>query len=937
MTDVEDSTRLWESDRVGMAASLALHDSICRQTAADHGGYVFSTAGDAFAIAFSTPNDAVAASLAVQRALAAADWPGPSIRVRIGVHTGTADERDGDYFGPTVNRAARVMSAGHGGQILISEVTADLVGANGGDVNLIDRGSHRLSGISEPDRLFEVSHPELTPVSAPLRTGELRQTNLPDPLSSFVGRAHQLAEIERRFGVDRLVVLTGVGGTGKTRLAIEAGRSLLASYPDGVWIVELAPILDPALVMSTIGDVFGLRPGEGSTITDVVLRHLWSRRLLLAVDNCEHVRAAAAEAIQRILDGAPNVRVLATSRESLGIDGESLVDVPSLGVPDGSRSVSESVQLFLDRAAAAVPGFDRSGDETAAIERICRRVDGIPLGVELAAARLRAMSARELADRLEDSFAVLAGQAKSSLPRHRTLDATIDWSYDLLEPAERALFRRVSVCSGGFDLAAAEAVAGNPDESAEAFDLIESLVDKSLVTSVRTEAGVRFRMLEPVRQYARRQLDDAGEVQDALLAHASHFASFGADASSRTRGRDQAEWSARIDAEYDNIRLAFHTMREVGDHDRYLGLVFDLFMYWAHAGLHLEAIETSLAVLEHPSLSADPHATVKGWFVVATMGAETTSPAAIGHAREGLEIARRLGEPNAIGRMELALGAAIRHATTDPEYLEHLLAARLILDESPTPSWWEPDWDRAFTNLLFAGYLPSTDERVGEHAEVATTTFERVGDGAMLGATLVETAGARNGILSDQAIGDLQRAVEIFESVRSRYWQGHARMTLGTVLTLRDRPDEAAPHLSAAADQLDDLGDLNCWAASLRRLAESESALGMWDSAGGHLAEVIARFDLLPMQEVALPRTLDAVAKVALGAGDHEVAARVLGCAEQVPFDVETVIPRASVLEGMASELDQVLGTMRFEELRAEGAELNPLQCLNEARVWLVG
>jgi tetratricopeptide (TPR) repeat protein len=378
-------------------------------------------------------------------------------------------------------------------------------------------------------------------------------------------------------------------------------------------------------------------------------------------------------------------------------------------------------------------------------------------------------------------------------------------------------------------------------------------------------------------------------------------------------------------------------MREVGDHDRYLGLVFDLFMYWAHAGLHLEAIETSLAVLEHSSLSADPYATVKAWFVVATLGAETTSPAAIGHARKGLEIARQLGEPNAIGRMELALGAAIRHATTDPEYLEHLLSARSMLDENPTPSWWESDWDRAFTNLLFTAYLPSTDERVGEHAEVAITTFERVGDEAMLGATLVDAAGGRHGLLSDQAIGDLRRAVEIFESVRSRYWQSHARMNLGTVLTLRDRPDEAAPHLSAAADQLDDLGDLNCWAASLRRLAESESALGMWDSAGGHLAEVIGRFDLLPMQEVALPRTLDAVAKVALGAGDHEVAARVLGCAEKVPFDVETVIPRASVLEDMASELDQVLGTMRFEELRAEGAELEPLQCLNEARVWLVG
>lgn len=928
MTDVEDSTRLWEKDRSGMAVSLARHDGICRSVVARHGGYVFSTAGDAFAVAFSTPAAAVGAALEIQGALADTEWPGPAIRVRMGIHTGTADERDGDYFGPTVNRAARVMSAGHGGHVLTTAVSANLLRSHiGSDFDLVDRGEHRLAGIGEPEQIFEIAHADAPPPGEALKTHEQRRTNLSEPLSSFVGRSRVMDEVTQRLDVHRLVVLTGTGGTGKTRLATEIGRQAVASYADGVWLVELAAVSEPARVMSAIGDVFGLRSAESTTIDEVVVRHLAERRMLLIVDNCEQVLGAAASAIRRVLDAAPHLRILATSRESLGIDGEAILRVPSLQLPDG-RGMADSVLLFRDRAMAAEPEFDPDPEEWAAIERICRRVDGIPLGIELAAARLRSLSAVQLADRLDESFGVLGGQGKSGVDRHRTLEATIGWSNDLLEAVDQDMFRRVSAFIGGFDLAAASSVAATND----ALEALDSLVDKSLVHTVRTGSGIRFRMLEPVRQYARQRLGETGDEGAVLAAHATHFTQWVAAAAPHTRGPDQVQWDERIDSDYDNIRAAFSTLADTNRVDAYLDMAFDLFTYWVHSGLQMEAIATCLAGLD-ASDGADPLRRVKGWFVVAVMGAELTSPAAIDHARSGLEIARQLDDSNATGRMELALGAAIRHSTTDPAYLDHLLKARELLDTNPEPAWWEPQWDRAFTDLLFSGYLPLSDDRSGAHAEAAVTTFERLGDRAMLGAALVEGVGGY-GFYSDRTVADLSRAVDIFEEVRAGYWQAHARMILGTILGLREQPEEAAIHLDKGAEQLEDLGDLSCWANSLRWLAHCESALGMSARARAHLVEVIDSFEQLPMQEVALPRTLDAVVITLAGAGMHDLAAEALGCAESVPLDVATVIPRVS-FEQLADDIARIIGAPEMESRRAEGVATEPRAFLRKARAWL--
>ncbi|MDX1449120.1 MAG: adenylate/guanylate cyclase domain-containing protein, partial [Acidimicrobiia bacterium] len=743
-TDVEGSTRLWENDPDGMSASLALHDEIMREVIGRHGGHVFSTAGDAFAVAFHSIDDAIGASTTIQLRLLAADWPGPPIKIRMGIHTGQAEERSGDYFGPVLNRAARIMSAGHGGQILLSSVAAEQAQSHD-SWTLGDLGTHRLKDLAQPEHLFEIRHPELPPIDRPVKTVDIRRHNLPDYLTSFVGREEQIEELSTLLEDNRLISLTGVGGTGKTRLAVEGARALLPDLPDGAWLVELAPVTNPHFVMSTIGDTWGLRAGEGASIEEVVIRYLWSRELLVVIDNCEHLLDAAAQTIKLLLDACPKLKIVATSRESLGIRGEAMVRVPSLGLghESGSWQGSEAGRLFVDRARAVRPDFDPSDEELTDIGRICRRIDGIPLGLELAAARLRSMSVAELADRLDDSFRILSGSAKTALPRQRTLAATIDWSYDLLKPSEQAMFRRLSVFTGGFDLPAAEAVcSGDGVDEWEVVDHLDSLVDKSLVVPIRSgDTRTRFRMLEPVRQYAQERLSDTAEPVRFRKAHAAYFVTLAGEMAPGMRTSEINATLQRLRLEYDNIRSALATLVETGDIDAHLELVFDLFSFWMHTGLSMEGIDLALEGLRAADEGTDRTRLVKAWWTTSILAAELTMPEGIQFAREGLEVARAAGDPNLMGRMELALGATIRHATTDPEYLEHLVEGRRLLEEHPEPAWWVPRWDFGFTQLLLAAYLPADDGRVAEHINAALEVFDELGDIAILGATLNDAAG----------------------------------------------------------------------------------------------------------------------------------------------------------------------------------------------------
>ena len=932
-TDVEGSTRLWEADPAGMTESLALHDEIMREEVSARHGHVFSTAGDAFAVSFSSLSAAIATATAVQIRLLRTSWPGPVIKIRMGVHCGEAEERGGDYFGPVLNRAARIMAAGSGGQILLSSVSVDAAR----DIDHIvvkDLGMHHLRDLDEPEQIFEVSHPDLPAVTAPIRTADVRQHNLPDYLNSFIGRGTQSAELKSHLDAHRLVTLTGVGGTGKTRLAVEVARRLMADpktlrYPDGAWLVQLAPISNPQFILSTIGEVWNLRPGEGASIEDVVIRFLRSRQILVIVDNCEHLLEEAATTIKLLLDTCPHATVLATSRESLGIPGEAVLRVPSLqlGGETHTQDRSEAVRLFLDRVSAVRPDFAPTDEELDHVGRLCTRIDGIPLGLELAAARLRSMSAAELADRLDQSFRILSGSAKAALPRQRTLHATIDWSYDLLEPLEQKMFRRLSVFTGSFDLAAAEAVcAGVSVADQDVLDHIDSLVDKSLVTVLRSHAGgARYRLLEPVRQYAQERLGATGEPEQVRLAHARHFARFAKRVSPGMRSPNIARVQHEIDADYDNIRSALATFVETGHPNEYAEVGFDLFLYWMHKGMQVEAMELAAEVLKGSALpELDPQHAMRLSWTTAVLAAELTDPAGVDYAETGLGIARALGDENAIGRLELALGAAIRHATTDPGYLDHLEVGRSLLEAHPTPLWWDEAWDRTIKHVLLAAYLPREDERVEQHLIAAIDGLDAYGDVALHGAVLSD--GAAFHYLegdAEKAFEFIERAAAIYSDLDSPNWYGHVLQTWGVLLRLDGRHEESLARFNQSAPLLDRVGDVSCWAASTRTAARCQAALGNAREAAVLALAVFDRLSTLPMPEVSRPRMVDVAADVLLASDHKAVGAMLIGSSGAAHFPDGVSSIRPIELDEIRSKAVAALGDTEADRVFNEGAALD--------------
>jgi predicted ATPase len=496
-----------------MRTALARHDDLIRAAVAACGGYVFGTGGDGFAVAFSRAGDALAAARDIQEALAGAAWPrGAELRVRMGAHTGEVEERDGNYFGPAVNRAARLMAAGHGGQILVSQATVDVAGPGG----LVDRGEHRLRDLTAPERLWQLG----SGVFPPLRTVDALATNLPRLLTSFVGRERELVDVAKAVGERRVVTLTGVGGVGKTRLALQCGADLLDRFADGVWLVELADVAGADAVAAAVASALGIGERLGMGLVASIVDALRPRDRLVILDNCEHVLDAAAELVVAVARGCPGVRVLATSREALGTPGEFAYRVPSLAArsPD-----DDAARLFVERAGDAQ---GRSGMDPGVLDDVlslCQALDGIPLAIELAAARSVSLSPKEIGDRLRDRFRLLRGRGRGSQERHQTLRATVDWSYGLLDPVEQALFRRLAVFIDGFTLAAAEAIgAGDPVDEAQVVDVLDSLVAKSLV-AIEGSTTTRYRLLETLRQYASERLVDAGEVELLEASHADHY------------------------------------------------------------------------------------------------------------------------------------------------------------------------------------------------------------------------------------------------------------------------------------------------------------------------------------------------------------------------------------------------------------------------------
>ena len=535
-TDIEGSTKLAQAHPVAMHALLARHNEILKLAVNANNGFVFNIVGDSFTVAFHNPVDAMNAALDAQHALHKESWLPVQVKVRMGIHTGAAKLKDDtdnpDYDGyATLALSSRIMSAGHGGQILLSQTAHDLLTNNlPKDAQLLDMGEHNLKDVLQTQHIYQLNPPDLPAEFPPLKTQKIKNHNLPVKLTSFIGRERELAETTKRLAEARLLTLIGPGGTGKTRLSIKLGGDQLALYPDGVWLIELAPLTDPAPIMQTIASVFGLRESTGRPLIELVMDYLRAKSALIIFDNCEHLIDACAKIAETLIQTCENLKILASSREALGVLGEITYRVPSLSLPAAQNSVTsemmefESVHLFVDRASAANPNFKLTNDNAFSVAKVCRRLDGIPLALELAAARARVLSVEQIAERLDDRFRLLTGGSRTALPRQQTLRALIDWSYDLLSEPEKILFRRLAVFVGGWTLEAAEAVcSGERVESYEVLDLLAQLVDKSLVIAEEKSGAVRYHRLETIRQYAREKLFETNEAASIRDRHLDYF------------------------------------------------------------------------------------------------------------------------------------------------------------------------------------------------------------------------------------------------------------------------------------------------------------------------------------------------------------------------------------------------------------------------------
>lgn len=634
-TDIEGSTRLWEACPDAMRPALARHDLLLRLAIEEREGHVFKTMGDAFCAAFHTAADALNAAMTAQQALHSEIWPEPvTIKVRMALYTGDAELQDGDYFGQALNRISRLLNAGHGGQTLLSRTTEELArDALPPLVTLENRGEHRLRDLNQPETIFQAHHPALPAAFPPLKSldNPALPNNLPLQLTSFIGRAKEMADVKNLLDATRLLTLTGGGGCGKTRLSLEVATDALEHFPDGVWLVELAPISDPALVTQTVASVLNLAEQAGKPLLQTLTETLKAKKLLLLLDNCEHLLTACARLTEALLRSCPNVKIIASSREGLGIAGEQAYRVPSLSLPDIRQTATpesigqyESARLFIDRALLSKTEFIVTRQNAPALASVCHRLDGIPLAIELAAARIRSLAVEEINVRLDNRFRLLTGGSKTALPRQQTLRAAIDWSYDLLKTPERLLLARLSVFVGGWTLAAAEQVGAgagcwvlgvgntaNADENQnddsvieewEIFDLLTSLVDKSLVVAETQAETTRYRLLESVREYGCDLLTRSEENAAVSEKHRDYFLELAETARPKLRGAEQAQWLAILEEEHDNLRQALtFCLQETEAGEAGLRLGAALQQFWITRGHLREGRESLTAALAHPA------------------------------------------------------------------------------------------------------------------------------------------------------------------------------------------------------------------------------------------------------------------------------------------------------------------------------------------------
>ncbi|HET7026617.1 MAG TPA: tetratricopeptide repeat protein [Candidatus Limnocylindrales bacterium] len=893
-SDIEGSTKLVGQLGDRYEPVLADHRRLLREAFRSRGGSEVDTAGDGLFYAFPSARAAIAAAVAGQRALSAQDWPA-DVRVRMGIHTGEPISGEAGYVGMDVHRASRICNAGHGGQVLVSKTSCDLAqGELPDEVSLLDLGEHRLKDLPSPDRLFQVVAPGLGREFPPLRSIDSRPNNLPRQLTAFIGRQREIGEAKRILAGSPLLTLTGPGGVGKTRLAVEVAGDLLDEYEDGVWFVDLGPVTDPTFVAHAIASTLGVMDVAGQPILDTVVDHVRRRHILLVLDNCEHLLDAAATAVDGLLRASAQLRVVATSREGFAIPGEAVFPVPSLSAPDeahlGTDDLAqfEAVRLFSERAAAAQPGFRVTERNARAVAQICRRLDGVPLALELAAARVRALPVEQIAGRLDDRFRLLTGSSRITVPRHQTLRQTIDWSHDLLADDERIVFRRLASFAGGCTLEAAEAVcAGDPVDEYGVLDVLSRLVDKSLVVADTDAEEARYRQLETIRQYGRDRLLEAGEGPATLRRHRDWFlALVGRAAPEFFRGVESAQWLERLDHEHDNLRAALQwSTDEPAESTAALRLAAGLWRFWEIRGHIAEGrswLEQALAQTdgEVSALRADAFT---GAGILAFMQGDHA--AAHEFHEQSLALHREVGDYMGIA---FAANNLANAAVLSGDYA----AARRLYE--PGLAWARSQSNKrplgfALVNMAEAVALDGEPDVAREQYEEGIETFRSLGDrwGEAFALDSLGTMLGRQGshAESERLHG---RALAISRELRDQ--RGEAR---------------ALTHLGDQASRTKDLGQAR---QLYRQSFEIRHALG--DRAG-------------------MASALEKLATV-VSADDAHSAAVLLGSAEAVRDSIRAPVPPTvrAEYEACRQTVRELLGEAAFEDARAEGRRLSPAATL---------
>ncbi|OBJ17895.1 helix-turn-helix transcriptional regulator [Mycobacterium colombiense] len=673
LADVENSTRLWESEPDEMTAAFARLDRTLSDVVAAHHGVrpVEQGEGDSFVIAFARASDAVACALALQRA------PLAPIRLRIGLHSGEVQLRDeGNYIGATINRTARIRDLAHGGQTVLSG-TAEALAADRlpADAWLGDLGNYPLRGIPRPERVVQLCHPDIRNDFPPLRTSTMSVShNIPAQLTNFIGRQAEMTAVCQIVLENRFTTLTGAGGAGKTRLAVEATAVLATEFGDGVWCVDLAPITNPAVVPVAVARTFGLPDQPGQSTIDTLVRFLGDRTILLLLDNCEHLLDVCGQLAVQLLNACPHLTILATSREPLGIAGEVIWRVPSLSLAD------EAVALFTDRARRARPDFCVTDENAALVTEICRRLDGMPLAIELAAARVRALSLTQMVDSLHDRFRLLTGGARTAVRRQQTLRASVDWSHALLTEPERILLRRLAVFMGGFDFGGAQAVCASSDvEGYQVLDQLLLLVDKSLVVAEDVRGAMRYRLLETVRQYALEKLCESSEADDVRTRHRDYYTATAARLQSAAESTYERliEWA---EVEIDNLRAAYAWSQEIGDFNAALRLVSSLANFWSRRGRLAEGLAGFDAILtDVPHEEVEPAVWVRAVADHSILAASAGRAASRQRAHDALAAARQLDDPGLVALILTACGmlALYTAEVAQPFFVEAIEHARV--------------------------------------------------------------------------------------------------------------------------------------------------------------------------------------------------------------------------------------------------------------------